>query len=231
MAQAIQFQPDVQARFDAWARDPRNAAVINASKRPGHEFDMAYAPYTAALKAGVISPQDFQNATDNNEQLAPDATGYVQAHQGVPTAAKLALGGIGVLSGLGIAGALGGGGAAAAAAPIGPGLTSGVVNSTMLPAVASTSKSWLAPLIGSGLSTAGNVAGAVIAAKGNSDAAKLQAEATDKALAAAKEEQTYKRGQYASYLSRLQPYDTSAAPSLTRLQSLLSPSMITGAAR
>lgn len=47
-----------------------------------------------------------------------------------------------------------------------------------------------------------------------------------KALDAAKEAQTYQRGQYSNYLQRLQPYANAGAPSLDALNALLDPSII-----
>ncbi len=222
----IQFQPDVQARYEAWKADPRNAAAIAEVVKKKGPWGALTAGYQAALDAGVLTPQDFANPANNPSNVAIDARGQVANHESVTKGLGPAL----VLGGAMFGGSLLAGGAGGSA-PIGPGLTTGSVNSTIPSVVGSTSKSWLGPLIGTGLSTAGNIIGAKITANANSDAARIQQEYNDKALAAAKEEQDYKRAQFGNYLNRLQPYANGAQPALTRVADLLNPSNISGPAR
>ena len=115
MSQAIQFQPDVQAQYQAWVRDPQNAAIIQSIREKAPFLEKASAPLTAAVQAGILTPQDFQNASSNDEQYSVGENGTVGPHQGVPLAAKIALGGIGALTGGSLIAGLAGTGAAGAA--------------------------------------------------------------------------------------------------------------------
>lgn len=165
---------------------------------------------TLALKKGLITQGDLNSA----QVLDPDGT--VHTRESVPLAAKLAIGGIGLATGGAL---LSGAGGAAAATGAG---TAGTTAAAAAPLVTkAATSSWLAPLIGAGASTIGTIAGAKIAANANSDAAKIQSADTAKALAAAQEEQAYKRKQFADYQARLQPYQQQGAAAFANLSDIL----------
>lgn len=167
MSMSIQFQPDVQSRYDAWIHDPRNVPAINAAQQAAPFVEKLYGSYTAALKAGIITPQDFDNAVDNREKLAVGPNGTVGPHQGIPLAAK-ALAAIPIALGGGeILGALGGVGAPAAAATEGAG-AAGVLPSTTI------GSGFLGPITGgtgltalSGGGAAGLTGGRILSALGD----------------------------------------------------------------
>lgn len=87
-----------------------------------------------------------------------------------------------------------------------------------------------------GVPTIGNLLGTKMQVNASSEAERLQADYNNRALAAAQEEQayarkraeeqtTYDRGQYGSYLSRLQPYQETGTRALSRLESALQNSL------
>lgn len=153
-----------------------------------------------------------------------------------------ALSAAGVIGGAsGAAGATGGpmagagGAGAAGAAGAGVGTGAGVTALTTGGALG-----WLKPILQYGVPVAGSLIGAGMQAGADREATRLQSHYNDRALAAAEEEQKYQRerqgrldtqsederqyqhGQYASYQQRLAPYREASAPSLGRLNSLLS---------
>jgi len=130
---------------------------------------------------------------------------------------------------------VGGGTAAAAAAPVVAG-TAPAVAPVVAGGAAKGGASWLtgnsANLISQGVGIAGNIYATKKQADAAEEAARLQNEQYDKALEAAKEEQTYNRAQteeqkaysrnqYADYLSRLNPYAQTGAASNDRLAAFM----------
>lgn len=136
----IEFQPEVQARLRAWGHDPANAPAISAAvskNKGGLIIGTAVAPYQAALDAGVITPQDFQNAVSNpsNINIGPDGT--VGIHEGLTKGmGPFALGAAAVTGGGLLGGAAGGAGAAGAGGgEVGGGLASTTIGTGYLPAI------------------------------------------------------------------------------------------------
>lgn len=76
-------------------------------------------------------------------------------------------------------------------------------------------------VIAGGLGAGAQIYGAKKQSQANADALKAQTDATNKALAVAKEQQQYQRTQYANYLTRMQPYDAIGQQAVTRLQDVL----------
>lgn len=108
----IQFQPDVQARYEAWKADPRNAAALTQAFQRAPGLKKQTSGYQAALDAGVLKPEDFTNAASNGSNVSVGPDGQVGLHEGVTKGMGPAL----VLGGGLVGGSLlaGGGGAAAA---------------------------------------------------------------------------------------------------------------------
>ena len=150
-----------------------------------------------------------------------------------------AAGGIGTTAG-GVGGVSGGVGGVTA----GTGITAGSVASNVLggnngspppaggPPPLSGSTSWLSPILRTAIPVAGTVVSSYLQNRGNTEAARIEAESLDKALQQEKEEQLYQRGkekeqtgydrgQYANYLGRLDPYAQAGPPAVTRLQDVL----------
>lgn len=209
---SIQFAPDVQARFDAWTKANPQAVLQAFKDHPAPTGPWAPA-LTAAIQAGVITPTDIANAPINTDQYAFDPDqGAVASHEGIPGWAKAALGGIAAFTGgAALAPLFGGAGAAAGASTGGAGAGAGFTSQSLV-------SSLLPSVIGAGT----NLAGTLIQSNANKDAQNIQNQYADKALAAAQEQQTYNRGQFGSYLSRLQPYANVGPQALARLGDTLS---------
>lgn len=76
-------------------------------------------------------------------------------------------------------------------------------------------------LISAPISGAFQYAGGKAQADAEKEASQLQNQFNEKALAAAQEQQQWQRGQYANYLSRLEPYNQMGLQSGTTLTGLL----------
>ena len=220
----LKTQPWYLEALKAWRISP-NSPTLNPTQRLQIQ--------EAATRAGA-SPASTYAIGNHGE--------YEDTHELAGKVIALSIGGI--AGGVGAAGLLAGGagagGAAASSAPayVGADIAGTAAAGTGAAAgggVAATAGgvgSWLTSpygsLISQGISTAGNIYGANKAADASAEAARIQAESFDKALAAAKEEQDYAhsrdtRGdnQYADYLSRLNPYGQTGQASSNRLSQFM----------
>lgn len=116
----------------------------------------------------------------------------------------------------------------------GAGAGAGVTAAGTAGAVGGTAK-WLTPLLSYGVPAATGLIGARMQANAERDAAALQDEQFDKAIAFEKEERdyqhgvadekkTYDRGQYADYIGRLKPFNAAGTAATDRASALLTTS-------
>lgn len=127
-----------------------------------------------------------------------------------------------------IAGALGGSAAtgAASGASAGAGAGSGAAagtGATVASTAAPAAAGWFSPanIIPSAISGIASIYGANQQANASSEAAKLQFQSTEEALADARKQREYEQAQYANYLGRLQPYLGLGTSASSTLQNLL----------
>ncbi len=91
-------------------------------------------------------------------------------------------------------------------------------------AAAAGASSWLRPLLQYGAPAATALVGQSMANRADTEAARIEAEQFDKALAEERENKTYQRGQYADYLGRLKPYGDAGTAATSRASQLLTTS-------
>lgn len=79
----------------------------------------------------------------------------------------------------------------------------------------------MAAAVGGIIGGLGSAFGGFLQYRANEDAAHIQQQSANKALAAAAEQQTYNRTQHANYLQRLQPYSQIGQSSYRSLADIL----------
>lgn len=235
-ASTLQAQGDALHIPDSMIFDPYTGVVRdkNWNERNSNWSALMYAGIAvgAGLTAGA--------AVGALAGAAPAVGADVGALTTVPELGAAGTAGLTPLAATTIAPALG---TLPAVAPSGLAAVAPAIAPAVAPAAATTpsASSWLtnltggkgyANLITTGLNAFGNIYSANKQQETSEAAQQIQAQEFDKALAAAKEEQTYKRSAFSSYTDRLQPYANSGYAASDRLSQFMGqpPAARTGAA-
>ena len=221
--QWLHTQPWYLDALKAWKVDPNNVHL--GIEQRGQLQD-------ALARVGIGS-----GAIKDVESAGIDPNGNIEDNS-MPTWVKASLAGFGgwaagslvvpALAGTAAPAAVAGGGAATTAATVPPALAAVGTGG----GVAATAGSWLtgpaAGLISTGIQAGAGIYAANQQNAANADAARIQAESFDKALAQERAEQEYqhaqdllKQNQYADYLSRLNPYAQTGQAASNRLSEFM----------